>query len=196
MGVRTALVSLSFPRCSERRSIGSGRRTLDRRGADVRQSRRRGAVDGLRLGALRIPSGGRRQGGSAVQDVDAERFHTGWPATWLTGCARYIRPRAVFPTACLRRCPCSDRPRRLSWARRNPRDAPMRNGPGQSFTSISTNGRSSFPDIFDRMAALDLAGDDRTGMWMLNYAFPYWTGGGLGIRCGILRARRGGRCPG
>lgn len=33
--------------------------------------------------------------------------------------------------------------------------------------------QSSRPDYYARVAALDLARGDQTGMWMLNYAFPY-----------------------
>jgi hypothetical protein len=33
--------------------------------------------------------------------------------------------------------------------------------------------QSAQPGYDDRVAALDLAGGDETGMWMLNYAFPY-----------------------
>ena len=27
--------------------------------------------------------------------------------------------------------------------------------------------------MYDKVNALDLSGDDETGMWQLNYAFPY-----------------------
>jgi hypothetical protein len=33
--------------------------------------------------------------------------------------------------------------------------------------------QSALPDYFGRVAALDLSGGDDTGMWMLNYPFPY-----------------------
>ncbi|MEL7538682.1 MAG: hypothetical protein AAFZ58_08130 [Pseudomonadota bacterium] len=33
--------------------------------------------------------------------------------------------------------------------------------------------QSTLPDYHERIAALDLAGDDQTGMWMLTYPFPY-----------------------
>jgi hypothetical protein len=33
--------------------------------------------------------------------------------------------------------------------------------------------QSSLPDYYDRVAALDLAGGDSTGIWMLDYPFPY-----------------------
>ena len=33
--------------------------------------------------------------------------------------------------------------------------------------------QNALPDYYARTAALDLAGEDETGMWMLNYAFPY-----------------------
>ncbi|MBS0462174.1 MAG: hypothetical protein JSS41_06845 [Proteobacteria bacterium] len=33
--------------------------------------------------------------------------------------------------------------------------------------------QSTFPDYYGRVAQLDLAGGDNTGMWMLNYPFPY-----------------------
>lgn len=33
--------------------------------------------------------------------------------------------------------------------------------------------QQSWPDYYDEVKVLDLAGDDETGMWMLNYPFPY-----------------------
>jgi hypothetical protein len=33
--------------------------------------------------------------------------------------------------------------------------------------------QDGLPEIFPRMAALDLSGGDETGMWMLNFEFPY-----------------------
>jgi len=33
--------------------------------------------------------------------------------------------------------------------------------------------QSALPDFYPRVEALGLAGDDRTGMWMLNFPFPY-----------------------
>lgn len=33
--------------------------------------------------------------------------------------------------------------------------------------------QANLPGYYDRVAALDLAGGDQTGMWMLNFAFPY-----------------------
>jgi hypothetical protein len=36
--------------------------------------------------------------------------------------------------------------------------------------------QSALPGYYDRVAALDLAGGDETGMWMLNYPFPYANG--------------------
>jgi len=33
--------------------------------------------------------------------------------------------------------------------------------------------QDALPDFYSRVAKLDLSGGDRTGMWMLNYPFPY-----------------------
>lgn len=33
--------------------------------------------------------------------------------------------------------------------------------------------QSALPEYYQRVGALDLSGGDQTGMWMLNYAFPY-----------------------
>ena len=33
--------------------------------------------------------------------------------------------------------------------------------------------QDSQPNVFQDVMALDLAGGDQTGMWMLNYPFPY-----------------------
>jgi hypothetical protein len=51
--------------------------------------------------------------------------------------------------------------------------------------------QNSHPDYYARVAALDLAGGDSTGMWMLNYPFPYATAavsGAFDAVAGTLRA--------
>ena len=51
--------------------------------------------------------------------------------------------------------------------------------------------QNSHPGYYARVAALDLAGGDSTGMWMLNYPFPYATpavSGAFDAVAGALRA--------
>ena len=51
--------------------------------------------------------------------------------------------------------------------------------------------QTSRPEYYARVAALDLAGDDKTGMWMLNYPFPYASAtvrAKFGTLAGALRA--------
>jgi hypothetical protein len=51
--------------------------------------------------------------------------------------------------------------------------------------------QTSQPEYYARVAALDLAGGDSSGMWMLNYAFPYTSPtvrAGFDAVAGALRA--------
>ena len=90
-----------------------------------------------------------------------------------SGCRRYVRPRSGFPDTLLAAMPMFGPPSTIVMG------TPQSTGRSEADWTRTIlhehfhQWQDSFPNIFDRMYALDLAGDDKTGMWMLNYAFPY-----------------------
>ena len=90
-----------------------------------------------------------------------------------TGCGRYVRPRSGLPDNLLAAMPVFGPPSTIVMG--TPQST-GRSRPDWTRTILHEHfheWQDSFPNIFARMAALGLAGDDETGMWMLNYAFPY-----------------------
>ncbi len=94
-----------------------------------------------------------------------------------TGCKQYTRPRSGLPDNLLAALPIFGPPSTIvmGTARSTGRDEAdwTRTILHEHFHQW----QDSFPDIFTRMRDLDLAGDDTTGMWMLNYRFPYGSPG-------------------
>jgi hypothetical protein len=90
-----------------------------------------------------------------------------------SGCKRYERPRSGLPDNLLAALPVFGPPSTIVMG--TPQ-ATGRTDAEWTRTILHEHfheWQDSFPHIFERMAALDLAGADHTGMWMLNYAFPY-----------------------
>lgn len=90
-----------------------------------------------------------------------------------TGCARYVRPRAGMPDSILAAMPLFGPPSVIVMGT----PASTGRAPGDWTRTILHEHfhqyQSALPDYYARTAALDLAGGDETGMWMLNYPFPY-----------------------
>ena len=90
-----------------------------------------------------------------------------------SGCARYQRPRSGLPDNLLAAMPIFGPPSTIVMG------TPATTGRSDSDWTRTIlhehfhQWQDSFPNIFTRMRDLDLAGGDTTGMWMLNYAFPY-----------------------
>ena len=90
-----------------------------------------------------------------------------------SGCAKYVRPRSQLPDTLLAAMPVFGPPSTIVMG------TPQSTGRSDADWTRTIlhehfhQWQDSFPNIFERMRALDLAGDDKTGMWMLNYPFPY-----------------------
>lgn len=90
-----------------------------------------------------------------------------------SGCAKYERPRSGLPDKLLAAMPIFGPPSTIVMG--TPA-ATGRSEPDWTRTILHEHfhqWQDSFPGIFDRMRDLDLAGGDTSGMWMLDYAFPY-----------------------
>jgi hypothetical protein len=90
-----------------------------------------------------------------------------------TGCKRYARPKSGLPDNLLAALPIFGPPSTIVMG--TPQST-GRDEPDWTRTILHEHfhqWQDSFPNIFERMSGLDLAGDDKTGMWMLNYPFPY-----------------------
>lgn len=90
-----------------------------------------------------------------------------------SGCARYERPRSGLPDKLLAAMPIFGPPSTIVMG--TP-ESTGRSDADWTRTILHEHfhqWQDSFPHIFTRMRDLDLAGGDTSGMWMLNYAFPY-----------------------
>ena len=90
-----------------------------------------------------------------------------------TGCDRALRPRGSLPDSLLAAMPVFGPPSTIIVG------TPQATGVSLPRWRLSVlhehfhQWQDVLPDIYARMAALDLAGGDETGMWMLNFPFPY-----------------------
>lgn len=90
-----------------------------------------------------------------------------------TGCRRYTRPRSGLPDNLLAAMPVFGPPSTIIMGTPS---STGRNEADWTRTILHEHfhqWQDSFPDIFARMQALNLTNGDKTGMWMLNYPFPY-----------------------
>jgi hypothetical protein len=90
-----------------------------------------------------------------------------------SGCAKYVRARSGLPDNLLAAMPVFGPPSTIVMG------TPQSTGRSDADWTRTIlhehfhQWQDSFPKIFERMRALNLAGHDKTGMWMLNYPFPY-----------------------
>lgn len=90
-----------------------------------------------------------------------------------TGCGAYSRPRSALPDTLLAAMPIFGPPSTIVVG------TPTSTGLGPAaWTRVLLHEhfhqwQSALPGYYDRVAALDLADGDETGMWMLNFPFPY-----------------------
>lgn len=90
-----------------------------------------------------------------------------------TGCKRYTRPRSGLPDTLLAALPLFGPPSTIVMGTPETTGRDEANWTRTILHEHFHQWQDSFPDIFQRMSDLGLAGDDKTGMWMLNFAFPY-----------------------
>ncbi len=90
-----------------------------------------------------------------------------------TGCEAHGRPRGALPDTLLAAMPIFGPPSTIVVG------TPESTGLGAAAWSRVLlhehfhQWQTSLPGYYDRVAALDLADGDQTGMWMLNFPFPY-----------------------
>jgi hypothetical protein len=98
---------------------------------------------------------------------------TSGPKEPHTGCSSAVRPRSSLPDALLAAMPLFGEPSTIVMG--TP-EATGRSPDAWRLTILHEHfhqWQSALPDYYSRVDALDLMGDDKTGMWMLNFAFPY-----------------------
>ena len=90
-----------------------------------------------------------------------------------TGCARFTRGRSGLPNTLLAAMPLFGPPSVIVMG------TPQSTGRSEAAWVRTVlhehfhQWQASLPEYYSRTAALDLSGGDQTGMWMLNYPFPY-----------------------
>jgi len=90
-----------------------------------------------------------------------------------TGCNRFVRPRTGLPEGLLAAMPIFGPPSTIVMGTRDATGlSPMR-WRSTVFHEHFHQWQSELPGYYGRVAALDLSGGDSTGMWMLNFPFPY-----------------------
>lgn len=90
-----------------------------------------------------------------------------------TGCPRYVRPRGNFPAGLLAAMPIFGPPSTMVVGTPEATGQSLARWRSTILHEHFHQWQSSLPNYYARTAALDLAGADETGMWMLNFAFPY-----------------------
>jgi len=90
-----------------------------------------------------------------------------------TGCKRFTRARSGLPDTLLAAMPLFGPPSTIVMGTPETTGRDEANWTRTILHEHFHQWQDSLPNIFQRMSDLDLAGDDKSGMWMLNYAFPY-----------------------
>jgi hypothetical protein len=90
-----------------------------------------------------------------------------------TGCTRATRPRSALPGNLLAAMPLFGPPSTIVVGTPAATGLSLPRWRATLQHEHFHQWQSALPDYYSRTAALDLAGDDTTGMWMLNYPFPY-----------------------
>jgi hypothetical protein len=90
-----------------------------------------------------------------------------------TGCARFTRPRTGLPANLLAAMPLFGLPSVIVMGTPEATGRTEANWVRTILHEHFHQWQYELPGYFDRLKALDLHGGDETGMWILNYAFPY-----------------------
>jgi hypothetical protein len=117
-------------------------------------------------------------------DVETLLCQPGTPAGFApsgrdkaTGCPRQTRARSGLPPGLLAAMPLFGPPSTIVMG------TPAATGRSEAdwlrtiLHEHFHQWQSAFPGYYDRVGALDLSGGDQSGMWMLNFAFPYGDAG-------------------
>jgi len=90
-----------------------------------------------------------------------------------TGCPRHVRARTPLPDTLLAAMPLFGPPPTIVMGTPETTDRTQADWLRTILHEHFHQWQFSLPDYFARIDALDLKGGDETGMWALNYAFPY-----------------------
>jgi hypothetical protein len=90
-----------------------------------------------------------------------------------TGCRRFTRPRSGLPANLLAALPLFGPPSVIVMGTPAGTGRTEANWVRTILHEHFHQWQYALPDYFDRIQALDLHGGDQTGMWALNFAFPY-----------------------
>lgn len=90
-----------------------------------------------------------------------------------TGCKRYTRARSGLPDTLLAAMPMFGPPAVIVMGTPKSTGRTEANWLRTILHEHFHQWQNSLPDYYPRAFALDLTGGDQTGMWMLNYPFPY-----------------------
>lgn len=90
-----------------------------------------------------------------------------------SGCARYVRARSGLPDTLLAAMPLFGPPEVIVMGTPQTTGRPVPDWTRTILHEHFHQWQGSLPQFYARVAALDLTGDDKSGMWMLNFPFPY-----------------------
>jgi hypothetical protein len=89
------------------------------------------------------------------------------------GCDRFVRPRTGLPEGLLAAMPLFGPPSTIVMGTRESTGLTVLRWRATLLHEHFHQWQTALPGYFARVAALDLAGGDQSGMWMLNFPFPY-----------------------
>ena len=90
-----------------------------------------------------------------------------------TGCERHVRPRNGLPANLLAAMPIFGPPSTIVMGTPEATGLSPARWRSTVLHEHFHQWQAALPDYYERVAALDLAAGDETGMWMLNFPFPY-----------------------
>lgn len=90
-----------------------------------------------------------------------------------TDCVRYVRPRSSLPDNLLAAMPVFGSPSTIVMGTPSTTGRSWANWTRTILHEHFHQWQDALPGYFAQLAHLDLAGGDQSGMWMLNYPFPY-----------------------
>lgn len=90
-----------------------------------------------------------------------------------TDCDQFVRPRSGLSDALLAAMPLFGPPSTIVMGTPQTTGLSLARWRSTILHEHFHQWQSDLPEYYGRVAALDLAGGDQSGMWMLNFAFPY-----------------------
>lgn len=91
----------------------------------------------------------------------------------MTRCQRWSRPRTNLPATLLAALPILGQPSTIVMGTPEGTGKPLASWLRTILHEHFHQWQTAQPDYYKRVEKLDLSGSDKTGMWMLNFPFPY-----------------------